>query len=199
MRSDRQPIAPRRARPSRTRRRAGETAPAAPDTTSRDRRPARSIIVTRQLRLQRARGRRRRYRAETRTSRCSSRAARAGRCRRARRSRDRETPWRGRRAAPRASSTSTRAPRAREPDGRAQPGEAGADRRRRRSRVSRHSHCLQRDQRLTRPRHARPRREHIVAAPLDPAQRFEIHRAHDFGRDQAPAILRRAARRLARW
>ena len=116
-----------RARPTRTRRPAGATARGSVGHTSRDRRPARSIIVTRELRLHADVDRRRRCRGGTRTSRCSSRAGRAGRCRRARRSRDRETRSRGRRAAlaPRARARARRAASA--ATAALRPGEAGAD------------------------------------------------------------------------
>ena len=35
------------------------------------------------------------------------------------------------------------------------------------------------------------RGEHVVAAALDALQRLEVHRAHDLGGDQPPAILGR--------
>src|SRR5436190_1571155 len=45
----------------------------------------------------------------------------------------------------------------------------------------------ERNQRLPRLRHPRPRGEHVVPAAFDALQRFEIHRSHDLGRDQPPA------------
>jgi hypothetical protein len=49
----------------------------------------------------------------------------------------------------------------------------------------------ERDPRLRRPRHSDARRKHVVAAPLDSPQGFEVHGAHDFGGDEAIAIFGR--------
>ena len=177
-----------RVRPSRRRRQGDGAATAASGTSSRDRGPPRSIIVTRSARSQRD-VRSRRSPAETPTSRYSSRAGRAGRCPRARRFRDPRTRSRVRRAgfAPRARARARRPSPAEPPALR--PGEAGADDGDVVRGYGPEQPLSEREQRLC-GRGTRMRAvEHVIAAPLDPAQRLEIHGAHDFGGDKPLAIL----------
>ena len=184
------------ARPTRARRRPGAAAPAAPGSSSRVRRPARSIIVTASCGSSADVVAARRCRAGTRTSPCSSPSGRAGRCRRARRSRDRETRSRGRRAAPalRARARARRCCVSRTAALRpAKPAPMTIDvvARSRRSTATASARSAPAAACGTRAR----AREHVVAAALDPLQRLEVHRPHDLGGDEPPAILGRHARR----